>query len=204
MHPTSIDVAKTFHHNASGALRPAVTDAIADAVLDELSESGYTKLSMDAVAKRAGCSKPTLYRRWPSKQEMVIGVLHTIVVPPLPAAPPSGDLHTDVREIVLATFAWMNHDVVRRVLPDLIAESVRNPSFAQLLDARVSAPRRAVARAALLASIGEATVAERDLEFVLDIIAAPFFWRMFARRHDVDDDFINAVAHLVCLYITSA
>ncbi len=204
MHPTSIDVAETFHHGASEALRPAVTDAITDAVLDELEACGYTRLSMDGVAKRAGCSKPSLYRRWPSKQEMVIGVLHTIVVPAVPATPPSGDLRTDVREIVLRTFAWMNHAVVRQVLPDLIAESVRNPSFAQLLDTRVSAPRRAGARAALEASIGAATVSDHDLEFVLDIIAAPFFWRMFARRHDVDDDFINAVAHLVCLYITSA
>lgn len=203
MHPTSIDVAETFHDRASDALRPAVTDAITDAVLDELAACGYTRLSMDGVARRAGCSKPSLYRRWPSKQEMVIGVLHTIVVPAVPATPPSGDLRTDVREVVLTTFAWMNHTVVRQVLPDLIAESVRNPSFAQLLDTRVSAPRRAVARAALQASIGDATVSDRDLEFVLDIIAAPFFWRMFARRHDVDDQFIESVTQLVCLHITS-
>lgn len=89
MDATSIDVTRTFHDKASDALRPAVTDAITEAVLDEMAASGYTKLSMDGVAKRAGCSKPSLYRRWPSKQDMVIGVLRTIVVPPVPAHRPA-------------------------------------------------------------------------------------------------------------------
>lgn len=203
MDATSIDVARTFHDKASVALRPAVTDAIADAVLDEMAACGYTRLSMDAVAKRAGCSKPSLYRRWPSKQDMVIGVLQTIVVPPGPTTTPSGDLRTDVREIVMSTFAWMNHAVMRQVLPDLIAESLRNPSFAQLLDARVSAPRRAAARVALLTSIDESAIGDRELEFVLDLVAAPFFWRMFARHQDVDDEYIDTVTELVCTRITS-
>lgn len=97
----------------------------------------------------------------------------------------------------------MNHAVVREVLPDLIAESLRNPSFAHLLDTQVSAPRRSVARTALLASLGAATIAERDLEFVLDIIAAPFFWRLFSRRQTVDTEFIDDVARLACLHITT-
>lgn len=203
MEATSIDVTRTFHDRAGVALRPAVTDAITDAVLEEMAACGYTRLSMDGVAKRAGCSKPSLYRRWPSKQEMVIGVLQAIVVPSVPATPPTGDLPTDVREIVLSTFAWMNHAVVRQVLPDLIAESLRNPSFAELLDARVSAPRRATARLALLAGTGEAAITERQLEFILDLVAAPFFWRMFARRQDVDDEYVDTVTELVCAHITS-
>lgn len=203
MDATSIDVTQTFHDKASVALRPTVTDAIAEAVLDEMAACGYTKLTMDGVAKRAGCSKPSLYRRWPSKQDMVIGVLQTIVIPPVPAALPAGDLQADVRDIVLSTYTWMNHAVVRQILPDLIAESLRNPSFAELLETRVSAPRRAVARTALLTSMGDATITERELEFILDIFAAPFFWKMFARRQEVDDEFIDTVAELVCTRITA-
>lgn len=47
-------------------------DAIHQAVLGELQEHGYAALSMDGVASRAQTGKATLYRRWPSKLELVV------------------------------------------------------------------------------------------------------------------------------------
>ncbi len=56
--------------------RPRVTGAreeeILDACVSELLENGYDRLTMDAVAKRARASKATLYRRWQSKQSLVV------------------------------------------------------------------------------------------------------------------------------------
>ena len=46
------------------------TDLLA-AAWDELTEHGYDALTIDAVATRAGTSRPVLYRRWPGKQELV-------------------------------------------------------------------------------------------------------------------------------------
>ncbi|GAA3156686.1 helix-turn-helix domain-containing protein [Nonomuraea salmonea] len=57
----------------AAVLQPQVTEAITEAVLDELAENGYARLSMEAVAKRAGVGKSALYRRWASKQEMAMG-----------------------------------------------------------------------------------------------------------------------------------
>jgi AcrR family transcriptional regulator len=52
--------------------------AILDAAVDELTERGYLGLSIEAVAARAGVAKTTLYRRWPSVQDLVIDALRTL------------------------------------------------------------------------------------------------------------------------------
>src|SRR3954453_4536856 len=46
-------------------------DALLDAAWDELIEQGYDAFTIDAVATRAGTSRPVIYRRWPGKHELV-------------------------------------------------------------------------------------------------------------------------------------
>lgn len=46
--------------------------AICEATLELLSEVGYDRMSMDAVATRAKASKATIYRKWPNKRELVL------------------------------------------------------------------------------------------------------------------------------------
>ena len=55
-----------------GRPRDATRDAvIMSAALEVLAEHGYDRMTMDQVAKRAGAGKATLYRRWPSKADLV-------------------------------------------------------------------------------------------------------------------------------------
>ncbi|HEV2375616.1 MAG TPA: TetR/AcrR family transcriptional regulator [Streptosporangiaceae bacterium] len=56
--------------------------AIFDAVLAGLAESGYDRLTMEDVAVRAGTGKATLYRRWQSKEELVLATLRSKMPPP--------------------------------------------------------------------------------------------------------------------------
>ena len=49
----------------------ALEAAILEAAWDELSERGYANLTFDSVARRAGTSKPVLYRRWADKRKLV-------------------------------------------------------------------------------------------------------------------------------------
>ncbi len=53
----------------------ARTDAILDSALELMAATGYDRLTMDAVASRAGASKATIYRRWPGKSELVTAAL---------------------------------------------------------------------------------------------------------------------------------
>ena len=60
----------------------AVETAISDAVIAELAEVGFGRLSFEGVAERAGTGKSPLYRRWPDATSMVIDTLETLVVRP--------------------------------------------------------------------------------------------------------------------------
>ena len=122
------------------ALRSDVTDGIIESVLDELADVGYGRLSMDGVARRAKAGKAALYRRWSSKQEMVLDAVTTISVPALPET--SGDLRTDVAALVRGVDEWISDPRMTRVLPDLLAEAVRNTDLADALTARIGVTRR--------------------------------------------------------------
>src|SRR5690242_8034538 len=56
---------------------PALDDAIRAAVVDVLAHEGYAALTMETVAVVAGVSKATIYRRWPSKTELLVSVIES-------------------------------------------------------------------------------------------------------------------------------
>ena len=69
--------------------------AVFDAVLAELAERGYGRLTMDAVAGRAQVSKASLYRRWPSKRDLVLAAVQSALPDPADL-PDTGSLHGDL------------------------------------------------------------------------------------------------------------
>jgi AcrR family transcriptional regulator len=74
----------------------ALEDALLEAAWDELMAVGYSNLTMEGVAARAGTSKPVLYRRWPHRAELVMAALRKRVVPITSDVPDTGDLREDV------------------------------------------------------------------------------------------------------------
>jgi AcrR family transcriptional regulator len=71
-------------------------EALLDAAWAELTERGYDEFTIDAAATRAGTSRAVLYRRWPSKQELVHAALINAVAKDLVVAPDTGTLRGDV------------------------------------------------------------------------------------------------------------
>jgi len=74
----------------------ALETALLDAAWAELTERGYDELTIDAVATRAGTSRAVLYRRWPSKQDLVLATLSEYVRKDFVEAPDTGSLRGDV------------------------------------------------------------------------------------------------------------
>ena len=62
-----------------------------------LAEVGYDRLTMDAVAARAGTAKTTIYRRWPGKAELVVDALNSLKG--VPEVPDTGSLRQDRRAL---------------------------------------------------------------------------------------------------------
>ena len=71
-------------------------NALLAAAWDELNEHGYDALTIDAVAARAGTSRPVLYRRWPGKHELVRAAIGYGVALDRAAPPDTGTLRDDV------------------------------------------------------------------------------------------------------------
>ncbi|BBY87890.1 TetR/AcrR family transcriptional regulator [Mycolicibacterium tokaiense] len=176
-----------------GVLDAEVTAAILDAALAELADLGYGRLSMDGVARRAKAGKAALYRRWPAKQDMVLAAV-TRVSLPVALSSSTGDIRTDVVNLVSGVDAWISDPLMSRVLPDLLAEARRNPELAQALTSALGAPRRNYGRTIIEAAIERGEVQpDVDIEYVLDLVAAPVFWRVCGLRQETTPGFLDRV-----------
>ncbi|MCX4096405.1 TetR/AcrR family transcriptional regulator [Nocardia sp. alder85J] len=70
-------------------------DAVYEAALDELAEVGYERLTMDRIAKRARTGKTSVYRRWPTRADLVLDALRHRPVRAV-RLPDTGDLREDL------------------------------------------------------------------------------------------------------------
>ena len=77
--------------------RELLEDEILQAAWEELARVGYASLTIEGVARRAGTGKAVLYRRWPSRAELVFAALRRFVPEPLSGnVPDTGDVREDV------------------------------------------------------------------------------------------------------------
>jgi AcrR family transcriptional regulator len=74
----------------------ALEEALLESAWTELTDRGYDDFTIDAVAVRAGTSRAVLYRRWSSKQELVIATLAYAAGKDVVVAPDTGSLRGDV------------------------------------------------------------------------------------------------------------
>ncbi|HYJ56674.1 MAG TPA: TetR/AcrR family transcriptional regulator [Mycobacterium sp.] len=178
-------------------LQPEITTAITDAVLDELAERGYARLSMEAVAKRAGVGKSALYRRWASKQEMALAVVAEFSVG-YADFPDTGSLAGDLRGSLEAVTHWLSHPKFSRILADLVAEMGRNPELSDFVAGMIGEPRRERGRALLQRAIHRGELnRDTDMELALDLLAAPIYWRLLVRDGEVEPGYLDKLTVLI-------
>lgn len=190
----------------SGAalLRDDVTEAIRAAVFEELATTGYARLSIEAVARRAGVGKTAVYRRWRSKLPMVIEVVSEIVSSGI-MLPDTGSLHEDLRLLIQVVYRVLRHPLAAQIVPDLLAEAARNPEIAGTLalalretqrESSAALVQRAVARGELPAST--------DPDLALDLIAGPLYWHLLITREPVTKDYLERLARSITAALGAA
>src|SRR2546421_3031759 len=81
-----------------GGRTARVRAAVLAATLDDLVEHGYAQLSLDGVARRAGVHKTTVYRRWGSKEALVLELMRERAAQEVPI-PDTGTLRGDLVEL---------------------------------------------------------------------------------------------------------
>ncbi|MFI5718768.1 TetR/AcrR family transcriptional regulator [Nocardia sp. NPDC051750] len=151
-------------------LRGHVTDAITAAAWDEIAECGYSRMSMEAVARRAGVGKAAIYRRWGSKQAMIEQIVADLTWNAVPV-PDTGSLRGDVARYVADATEARNDERTTRIVADLGAEATRNPRLAQAFYSALRQPRRDAGAAMLRRAVdrGELPV-DLDTHLALDCL----------------------------------
>jgi AcrR family transcriptional regulator len=175
--------------------RPELTGAVLTATLELLEQSGYERLSMDQVARRAGVGKAALYRRWRGKRQMVIAALATLSVPAADIGR-LGSVGEAVHALLRGVLDWLTAPRIRAILPDLIAQAGRHPELAQALAEQIGGPRRRYADLILQRWTTSDEAGQRAREMAIDLLAAPVFWRL-SQQLETDDDYLEQLADLV-------
>ena len=176
--------------------RPHITDALTRTFFEEWARVGYSALSLDAVARKAGVGKAALYRRWSSKAAMASELVAQVgaSVPVQLTGDDRGSLEADLHAMLLVGARMMRDPLVRRIMPDLYAALDREPALAAALrpsDAirgqKVRAViDRAVARGELSPDI--------DRGLTADLLFGPLYWRLVILGHRTDPLQIRALA----------
>ncbi len=169
-------------------------DAILQATLELLAESGYDQLTMDAVAGRARCSKATIYRRWPGKAELVVAAVRRHAGDQVPAVPDTGTLRGDL----LAAMAAMRASLAGQdadLLLGLMLATRHDSELANVVRNQVLGSKRQVFGAAVARAVARGEVpVTADHALLAEIGSAMLLSRLLVTGEPLDDAF---TAHLV-------
>ncbi|HEY3008488.1 MAG TPA: TetR/AcrR family transcriptional regulator [Micromonosporaceae bacterium] len=188
----------------AAVLREEITEAIRGAVLAELASVGYGRLSIEAVARRAGVGKTAVYRRWSSKLEMVLEVVSGIAGQRLPL-PDTGSLRGDLELLLHIAARALRHPIASQIIPDLLAEAARNPQIAETLQAALHGNQRDVGLRLIGRAVerGELPV-EYDPDAAVDLIVGPLYWRIAVARGPVSDEYLGRMATATAAALTAS
>jgi AcrR family transcriptional regulator len=153
------------------------------ATLDLLGEAGYDKLTLDAVAARAKASKATLYRRWPSKGELVLDALGCLEST-APDLPDTGSLRADLLELGRAT-GWLE-PARAHVLCGLMTALHRDGDLRDALGRRFLDPRNDTMRALLVRARDRGELRpDVDLDLICQVVPAMILYQLSMRTEGV-------------------
>ena len=177
----------------AGRPRDAAADrAITAAAFALLQEEGYRGLSIEAVAARAGVAKTTIYRRYPTKRELVVGAMiaETQIQPP----PPGIDSREGIRGLVRQGVQMLVGAGAMRILATFLVEEEREPELMATFRARLVEPRRAMLLGLLRAGVERGEVrADADLDLVTEMMLGSVLAHQVRGGAPPDDAWIDAL-----------
>jgi AcrR family transcriptional regulator len=171
--------------------------AILHATLALCREHGYARLSIEAIAARAGVGKQTIYRWWPSKGAVLLEALDREATG-WAAFPDTGDLVADMRTTINDVVRFQADLHLGPPVAALIAEAQQDPSIGPLLLERFFGPRRApiVERLWRAQQAGELPDT-LDVEAVLEVVFGALFHRLLLRSGPLDGAYASFVVDTV-------
>ena len=177
-----------------GGRSARVVAAVLRSTLEVLGYCGYAGLRIDDVAAAAGVNKTTIYRRWPTRADLVIAALTSLAAPP--SAVDSGHLESDLIATFMTATTLRATRVGRGVVRALITER-GDPEVDRVVEV-VRERHRAPAREILKRGRRRGDLPRHtDIELVLDVLTGTVYSRLRETAGPLDETWVTAVVRLV-------
>jgi AcrR family transcriptional regulator len=169
--------------------------AILEASVAVLADKGPSGFTVDEVAARAGCGKATIYRRWPSRADLLVETAHHMGLEP--PASDTGSLREDLVSVLAALGTKMRDTPTGRILPGIIAEASVDARMKQVLagfiDDRRRRPREMVERGIRRGELP----ADTDVDLLLDLMGGTVIYRELIACQPTDEPTVRALVDVV-------
>ncbi|MFD0474571.1 TetR/AcrR family transcriptional regulator [Nonomuraea thailandensis] len=161
--------------------------------LDLALEVGYAKLSMEAIAGRAGVGKDTIYRRWPSKGLLFLDSLLSLNQRALDY-PDTGDVLADLRQQIHAAVDLLATPPWGPLYRALVGEAQHNPAVAAGLNDRFIQPQadKTVARLRAAQTKGQVSP-DFDLELAMAVLSGPLYFQLLITQEPLTHEYVNRI-----------
>ncbi|WP_371795097.1 TetR/AcrR family transcriptional regulator [Streptomyces sp. NBC_01718] len=176
------------------------TAAILDATLELWGDVGYAAVTVDAVAARSGVSKPTVYRRWSSKRELLIAALERFVMPG--DVPDLGAFKAEVAAFLRNRAQMYRQPKVRRMMAGMVAACTEDEELhgevQPFLDRFPAAMRLIIQRGIARGEVRP----DVDVELLTAMINGSFYYRTIIEHKGVDERSVEFVAATIVAAVT--
>ena len=168
-----------------------IDEDVVVAVLNLLKAKGYRHVTIERVAKTVNRARTSLYRRWPSKRQLVAyAVLSTLNAAPIAD---SGSIREDLISAVEAlrrAFAGP----LGQALPGLIADMAHDAELARIIRDEVLVPRRASIKQAISRGVDRGELrGDIPPDSFIDLLTAPFYFRVLLGHARINRPFIETI-----------
>lgn len=181
----------------AAVLRGDITKAIRRALMQELAAVGYGRLSIEAIARRAGVSKTAIYRRWSSKLDLVLETVVAAAGNKLPALD-TGTLRGDLTLLFQVVAHALSHPLASQIIPDLLAEAARNPTIDATLQQVLRAKQQELGGQLIGRAVERGELpAGTDPDAAVDLIVGPLYWRLAIARTPLTDTYLDTLVEAV-------
>jgi AcrR family transcriptional regulator len=157
--------------------------AILDAALRMVGQHGVAGTTIEGVAAEAGVGKTTIYRRWPSKNDLILAAISDIVPPGDP--PDTGTMAGDMAALADTQRRRLAGSNLSGIVPRVLAESMGDPALHRDYVERVVEPFRAMLRLFIQRGIDRGELRpDLEVEALVDLLHGIPIYRMLMSRGD--------------------
>lgn len=178
-----------------GGRSARVVSDVLDAALAELAINGYAAFRVDDVAERAGVNKTTVYRRWPTKADLVGAALATFT-DDIAALPDTGSLRNDLLKL-LRQRVRLAANPQKRAATRVLTTELDHPEVAAIAKSVRELFRRPWVRVVERAIERGEIPKKSDVGLIVDVISSAVSMRLFRWKEVLGDAYLRGVVDLV-------